>query len=219
LGFLVVTKASRSNIKEPAKGILLEDPISEDDSNKDTADPTFSPNPLDLQTSSTPSLRVEDHRRSKQDVSADRVKDGFHVFTWINAPEVSHNTSPAPPTVNVSQESPNIEGQELEEDLKEIDDFLRLKTNLNDRLTYRASPLSKRIAVYQLLANERKELTARNDTDVTNQNRRKRYETKVNILNAADLILRFFLPQSSESITAQKFWGALYRLLGVCISG
>jgi hypothetical protein len=218
LGFLVGTNASRSNIKEPAKGILLQDPISEEDSNKDAADPTFSPNTPDPQTSSTPSLRVEDHRRSKPDISADRVNDGFHVFTWINAPDGSRFSSPGPPAVNVNQGSPNVEDQELEEDLKEIDDFLRLKTNLNDRLTYRACPLSQRIAVYKLLAKERNELTTGNDTDITNQDRRKRYETKVDILNAAELILQFFLPPQSQSITAQKYWGALYRLLGVCIS-
>jgi hypothetical protein len=215
---LLGTNASRSNIKEPAKGILLQDPISEEDSNKDAADPTFSPNTPDPQTSSTPSLRVKDHRRSKPDVSADRVKNGFHIFNWINAPDGSGNASPAPPTVNVNQASPNVEGQELEEDLKEIDDFLRHKTNLNDRLTYRGCPLSQRIAVYKLLATERSELTTGNDIDITNQNRRKRYETKVDILNAAELILQFFLPPNSQSITEQKYWGALYRLLGVCIS-
>jgi len=216
--FIAGTKACRSNIKEPAKGILLQDPTSEEDSNNDAADPTFSPNTPDPQTSSTPSLRVRDHRRSKPDVAVDRVKDGFHVFSWINAPDGSRNTNPGPPTVSVNQESPNLEGQELDQDLKEIDDFLRYKTNLNDRLTYRASPLSQRIAVYKLLAAERNELITGNDTDITNQNRRKRYETKVDILNAAELILQFFLPPNSQSITAQKYWGALYRLLGVCIS-
>jgi hypothetical protein len=160
---------------------------------------------------------VKDHRRSKPDISGDRVKDEFHVFSWINAPDGSRNTSPAPPTVNVNQESPNAESREVDEDLKEIDDFLRLKTNLNDRLTYRACPLSQRIAVYKLLATERNELTTGNDTDITNQDRRKRYETKVDILNAAELIIQFFLPPNSQSITAQKYWGALYRLLGVCI--
>jgi hypothetical protein len=216
--FLVGTKASRSNIKEPAKGILLQDPISEEDPNKDAAGPTFSPNTPDPQTSSTPSLRVKDHRRSKPDVSGDGVKDEFHVFSWISVRDGSRNTSPAPPTVNVNQVPPTVEGQELDEDLKEIDDFLCLKTNLNDRLTYRACPLSQRIAVYKLLATERNELTTGNDTDIANQDRRKRYETKVDILNAAELILQFFLPPNSQSITAQKYWGALYRLLGVCIS-
>ena len=94
----------------------------------------------------------------------------------------------------------------------EIDDFLRHKTNLNDRLTYRASPLSQRIAVYKLLAAKRNELTTETDTDITNQNRRNRYETKVDILNVAELILQFFLLPNSQSITAQNSYSRRSRI-------
>jgi hypothetical protein len=139
-------------------------------------------------------------------------KDGFHIFTWSTPTDESRNTSPAPPAVNISQDSPNVEGPKLEEDQKEIDDFLRLKTNLNDRLAYRACPLSKRIELYKALAKERTELNSGTGTDQPDQNRRKRYETKVDILNAADSIFQFFLPSDLQSMTAQKYWGALYRL-------
>jgi len=205
-----LNKVCRPNTKEPAKGILHEDPISEEGSTKDTTDRTSDNS--DSKRSSRPSLRVRDQRRSKSDVSPHGNKDGFHIFTWSTPTDESRNTSPAPPAVNISQDSPNVEGPKLEDDQKEIDDFLRLKTNLNDRLAYRACPLSKRIELYKALAKERTELSSGTGTDQPDQNRRKRYETKVDILNAADSIFQFFLPSDLQSMTAQKYWGALYRL-------
>ena len=209
-----MTKVNRPVIKEPAKGILLEDPISEEGSTKGTTD--ASSETSDARPASRPSLRVKDHRRSKPDIAPLANKEGFHIFIWSTPADEIRNASPTPPAVNISQDSPNVETPKPEDDQKEIDDFLRLKTNLNDRLAYRACPLSKRLELYKVLAKERTELSAGTGTEQPDQNRRKRYETKVDILNAADSILQFFLPADSESMTAQKFWGALLRLWEVC---
>ena len=198
------------------KGILLEDPISEG-STTGVSDTTILPKSTDPQASSTPSLQVKDHRRPKtsSNRSSDRVKEGFHAFAWLNAYNESYSASPDPPTVSESYISPAVENKKLDEDLKEIDDFLGHKTNLNDRLTYKDCPSRNRTELYRLLSKERKEVTAGNDT---NQTQRKRYETKVDILNAAESLFQFFLPSNYQGPTVQKYWGALYRLLEACVS-
>ena len=209
-------------MKEPARGILLDDPTAGEDSTKAASESTISAETTAAETtdrkpSSIPSLKVKDGRRSggKSSSSIETVKEEFHVFTWMSASDETHNTSPPPQMVDTSQVSPNAESPQIEVDLKEIDDFLCQKTNLHDRLTYRACPRSRKIDLYRILKQARNELIAENNADIAAKNRRKSYENKVDILNAAGLIIRFFLPAEWEDITVQKYWGALYRLLGV----
>jgi len=44
---------------------------------------------------------------------------------------------------------------------------------------------------------------------------RQTYETKVEVVNAAELLFQFFLPSRFEGPTVGKYWGALDRVLKV----
>lgn len=102
--------------------------------------------------------------------------------------------------------------QLLEEDLGEIDRFLTRRTSLADQLSYRACPRATRQGVYDTLAKDTASIT---DAFWKDDKVRKTYETKVELVNAADLLFRFFLPSRFKGPTVGKYWGALDRVLKV----
>jgi hypothetical protein len=140
-------------------------------------------------------------------LSSETANCSFRVFTWLNK---SFESSRGGVTII----SPETQFSEILQDLTEIDDFLEHKTDLNQKLTYRGCPSKSREEVYRLIAEDRRTIT---DAGVTEyeQTRRKQYETKVDIVNAAESLFQFFLPPNLKGPTVDKFWGALYRLLEV----
>jgi hypothetical protein len=132
----------------------------------------------------------------------------FHVFTWLSASKSNHGTK-----------IPIVNGAQLEDDLKEIDYFLRRKISLSERLAYRNCPGTPHSMVFSLLEEEVRAMAASMLKDAKKEERKgKMFERRVDIFNAAEAIFRFFLPLASEDPIALKFWGAIYRLLLVSVS-
>jgi hypothetical protein len=209
---------SRSTVKEPAKGILLEDPISEEGSSEEVPQGKAQAS-TETQAASghtNPHLQVEGNKMRKSGPSLNLVKEQFHVFTWLNAFNDAQGSGTTSSVVGARYMSPSTRSLELEEDLKEIDTFLNQKTSLTDRLTYRRCPFQQRTELYKLLTKEGKDITAMNDST---QTQRELYENKVDILNAADLFFQFFLPASFQGPTVGKYWGSLFQLLEVRVLG
>ncbi|RFU26987.1 hypothetical protein B7463_g9343, partial [Scytalidium lignicola] len=211
LSQLMSARVGLSTAKEPPKGILLEDPTLEAGESKDTAEPTVSLKDPDSQPASNPSLGVNDIKRPKttSKQSSRGPKEEFHIFSSLNGNN-RYIASLDPPSMTINSGSPDMDTEELCEDLKEIDEFLTNKTNLNDRLVYKNCPTRDRIELYKFLSKQRKEVTEGKDID---RGLQKRYETMVDILNAAELLFKLFLPPGFQGPTVGKYWGALYRLL------
>lgn len=184
---------SSSVSKDVVQGILLEDPIGEEDLTKDPTEPTNISQDADTQATVAPSLQPPDFKRraAKAERSPDRAKAGFHVFTWLNPGDESDNLGPS---MTVNYVLPDFENRKgLEDDLKEVDIYLSQETNLKDRLMYKCCHSKDRIELYKLLAQERKEATS---GEGTNQNQLRSYETMVDILNAAELLFNSFCLQN-----------------------
>lgn len=166
------------------------------------------------------------HHSAKQPSSKekDSLSNEFHFFTWLN--ESQPITWPTPQMSNLkddfeagglgSNRSFSVDEESLKADLKEIGRSLKHRTSFEDRLIYKECPQCTRREVYDLLQKDEKEVTALGDKDPS---RRKIFEGKVELLNKAEALFQFFLPSRLESPpTAEKFWGALHRLLDVSVS-
>jgi hypothetical protein len=153
--------------------------------------------------------------------------DDFHVFTWLNmhkstvgsaheSTSTSSNRSAGINSVGTNANSTlvlKINDQGLKEDLEEANDFLRRRTNLKERISYRECPERTRQEIYDLLETERKDVVKSSEKD----QRLQRYENVVDIVNAAESTFLFFLPSRYHGPTVGKFWGAVYSLLVVRI--
>ncbi|KAI9053978.1 hypothetical protein LZ554_002922 [Drepanopeziza brunnea f. sp. 'monogermtubi'] len=184
---------------EPTRGILSEDPTSGGSVHKEPSAPS-------------PSLKPKDHQRHKNRLnnSTERSKEEFHVFTWMNSNNEMHNVSPGITATNVDYILPGFERQGLEDDLKEMDEYLSTEINLSHRLIYNAAPSKTRVELYELLSSMRKEAVS-DERSTTPQI--KVYEAMVDVVNAAEVLFRFFLPSNYEGTMVKKYWGAMYRLL------
>jgi hypothetical protein len=208
----------RYTVKEPMKGILVEDPISEEGSSEGFPPETTKSQakPQASSSNSSSNLQVKDPKKKKSSRSPEVSKNDFHVFIWLNEYSDGNNSSTTSPIGGMMPMPSPIKTQDLEDDLEEIDTFLSQKTSLNDRITYRSCPFQKRNEVYRLLSKERRDITAATDSS---QDQREMYENKVDILNAVDLIFQFFFPPKFQGPTVGKYWGAVFQLLKVCVTG
>ncbi|EKD16183.1 Mg2+ transporter [Drepanopeziza brunnea f. sp. 'multigermtubi' MB_m1] len=190
---------------EPTRGTLLEDPTSEESAHKERSAPS-------------PSLKPKDHQRHKNrhKNSSERSKEEFHVFTWMNSNNEMHNVSPGITATNVDYILSGFESQGLEDDLKEMDEYLSTEINLSHRLIYNAAPSKTRVELYELLSSMRKEAVS-DERSTTPQI--KVYEAVVDVVNAAEVLFRFFLPSNYEGTMVNKYWGAVYQLLKLSQSG
>ncbi|CZR57820.1 uncharacterized protein PAC_07709 [Phialocephala subalpina] len=74
------------------RGTFMGGQASEENPNQDPNNSTRPSEASDLQNPSNPSLRPMDHRRRNKSTkeSSDRIKEEFHVFTWLNASNGIH---------------------------------------------------------------------------------------------------------------------------------
>lgn len=151
----------------------------------------------------------------------DHLDHSFHVFVWLNLCDnnVATNEQVEEPRKSTVRPDKTDSGglqrpveQLLEADLGEIDRFLTRRTSLTDRLSYRACPRVSRQEVYDMLTRHRTNIT---DATGKDHKLRETYEKEVEVVNAAELLFRFFLPSCFEGPTVEKYWGALDRLLKV----
>ncbi|KAF2402447.1 hypothetical protein EJ06DRAFT_339993 [Trichodelitschia bisporula] len=138
----------------------------------------------------------------------------FQVFTWINTyPSSSEEPDEidAPASTSNSLALPTaINDDAFKADLRDIDQYLRYRTKLSDRLVYNACPLKTRAAVYERLSAENETVSGAKDEK---DEAAIFHATKVCLFNVTGAMFEFFLPFDVEAPTVQKFWGAVYQLL------
>ncbi|KAK6583556.1 hypothetical protein PZA11_003286 [Diplocarpon coronariae] len=196
---------------ESVRGVLSEDPILEQSTEKGVEEPASNSKAPDPATRSSPLLRPKDHEknRKKRRGSSEQHKEQFHVFTWINSKNATHSVSPGITATNVDYILPGFEPQGLEDDLTEIDNYLSTEIHLSHRLIYDSCPVKTRVELYQVLSLERK--AALEEKGGTLEIRA--YEAIVDVANAAERLFQFFLPSDFQGPTVRKYWGGIYRLV------
>lgn len=152
-----------------------------------------------------------------------RVDNSFHVFTWLNE---------LPPTLGSTEKSaselddgqPNFDEKGIEADLLESESFLE-QMKFEQRPTFDEIPQRTRREVYNMLKSYKQRLLqveeAAGESEIHQEIRkfgnptRAIFEAKVEILNKAETLFRFFLPSHYEAPTVGKFWGGLCHLFEV----
>jgi hypothetical protein len=155
---------------------------------------------------------------------AEKLGSDFHVFTWLNEAQITtwpttnlmsgaSSLNPEIGTGDRNAERPFILDElSLQEDLNEIDRFLKRQTSFEERLTYEECIEHARGDIYAMLKKEEESIAALKEKD---SQRTRIFEDKIEIVNKAETLFRLFIPSHSEGRTIGKFWGALYRLLVV----
>ena len=171
----------------------------------------------------------------------DNIFGGFYVFAWLN----SHPTATLSPPLfasplertqssrNRSSSSPNgaredpptpkanpeiqwrVDEQDIRDDLREVDDFLKSRSSVSDRIVYQECALGTRDAIVEQLTRVKTKLMS---AEKVNPEKLKILGTKEAIAAAADQIFQFFLPIKFDGPTVQKYWGAIDSLILVTIS-
>ncbi|PQE03562.1 Mg2+ transporter protein [Rutstroemia sp. NJR-2017a BVV2] len=100
----------------------------------------------------------------------------------------------------------------LEDHMEKVEDFLIHRTSFTDSRAYKSCSSLLRTDVHSMLENEGKELL---NSDTPTE-KLKVHEDIIDIFNTADSLFQFFLPMTSKTPTAMKFWGAVHRI--VCVS-
>lgn len=142
------------------------------------------------------------HTGLASDGLAKRATEKFHVFTWIETVQVQAGTSAA-----------NVKLDALTQQLQEVENFLITSTKFSDKRAYEGVREEKRVSSCQYL--EKVGLRMENKKGQPRPLRRKQYEERIDIFNAADIIFRFFLPLGYDGPTVKKFWGAVRILVQV----
>ncbi|EDN99944.1 hypothetical protein SS1G_02802 [Sclerotinia sclerotiorum 1980 UF-70] len=134
------------------------------------------------------------------------VSHEFHVFNWMNTQIEMPTSAKTPKDSTASNLVAGVNEILLHDDLKEIDDYLMQKTNISERLTYRACPSHTRKQFYDILHEVESKIQA-------DQSLRATYELQVELANAADTLFEFFLPPQESGPTTEKYWGPLYEII------
>lgn len=183
----------------------------EDESLQESPDASSVPAPGN-QPGPAPSLQPMDLRTPKKSRTTpmNQFKEEFHVFAWLNSRNGSQHHSLDASAVNVNYLLSGFESQGVQDDLAEIDNYLTKETTLNHRLIYNRAPgLENRADIYRRLSE------LKPDAESTEEHIIARYETSAGIVNAAELLYRFFLPSDYQAPTIAKFWGTFARLFRV----
>jgi hypothetical protein len=132
-------------------------------------------------------------------VTSEWQDDNFNVFAWFRSSAASREAS----------------GQGHAEfaraQLQDMDDFLQNEVNRPDRRAYQACPQATRLECLAYL--EQHPVPASGNARL-----RRGFEDRVDVYNAAEMILRFFLPLDATGPTIGKFWGAVRRIVEVRVS-
>lgn len=134
--------------------------------------------------------------------SKDEADDKFHVFSWLEA---------VPATAG--DRNSQIQAESLQTQLQEVEDYLKSSTSFSDKRAYQDCQRATRISCFEYLTDQ---------GDATEQFKRRPkvrrdYEDRIDILNAAEVVYRFFLPLEFDGPTVRKFWGAINLLIQVSL--
>ncbi|PQE19705.1 mg2+ transporter protein [Rutstroemia sp. NJR-2017a BVV2] len=109
----------------------------------------------------------------------------------------------------VAQPNNSIDEVMLEDHMEKVEDFLIHRTSFTDSRAYKSCSSLLRTDVHSMLENEGKELL---NSDTPTE-KLKVHEDIIDIFNTADSLFQFFLPMTSKTPTAMKFWGAVHRIV------
>jgi hypothetical protein len=127
---------------------------------------------------------------------SDPQDDEFHVFSWRESVTATGNPS--------SQE----QAESLQMQLQELEEFLSTETNRFDQQAYHNCPEATHLTALTYLEEQAAAVKK-------NSQLKREFEDRVDVLNAAEIVFRFFLPLESGGPTVAKFWGAINRLVQV----
>ena len=170
----------------------------------------------------------------------DNIYGGFYVFAWLNSHPTTmlspplfcsplersqssrHRSSSNPSGVREDPPAPKptpeiqwrVEEQDIKDDLKEVDDFLKNRSNVGDRIVYQECALGSRDSIVEQLTRVKTKLMS---AEKVNPEKLKILGTKEAIAAAAVQIFQFFLPITFEGPTVQKYWGAIESIILVTI--
>ncbi|KAB5551293.1 hypothetical protein GE09DRAFT_168424 [Coniochaeta sp. 2T2.1] len=176
----------------PARGVLkslVKDDDEDNDKTKGTAEEERKP-----KSSLKPPNKGKEPAKPKSPPVPEPEEDRFHIFSWLE--------SFTPTGEAASQE----QAESLRQQLQEMEDFLNKDTSRPDRQVYQSCFESTREACLKYL--EQQAAMAKK-----NSSQKRYFENRVDVLNAAEIVFRFFLPLQSDGPTVTKFWGAIYRLV------
>lgn len=171
---------------------------------------------------------------------SDDIFDGFHVFAWLNShPKAmlspppltsplersqsrnrsssthsNHSDDPATPRA-APEIQWSVEEDDINDDLREVDEFLKNRSSVGDRVIYQECALGSRGSIIEQLTRVKTKLMT---AEKTNPEKLKILGVKEAIAAAADQVFQFFLPITFDGPTVQKFWGAIDSLILVGIS-
>ena len=103
--------------------------------------------------------------------------------------------------------------------MEEVHEYLVNKISFSDKKAYQDGQESLRAESFEYLEEQGKVIA----TGKTKSQRKHEYEEHIDILNAADIVFRCFLPITYDGPTTAKFWGAIRssvqvrKLLGLAI--
>jgi hypothetical protein len=147
--------------------------------------------PTDQQKSS-PSENTQAPKESNQNAEVTSIS----ILTWLDG---------------VAQPNNSIDEAALEDHMEKVEDFLIHRTSFSDSKAYKACSSLLQIDVQSTIENEGKVLL---DSDTPSE-KLKAHEDLIDIFNTADSLFQFFLPMTSKTPTAMKFWGAVHRIVRV----
>lgn len=183
----------RAAPQAPARGVLKS--LVNDDTaceSKDNADGSE----MKPKDNLKPPDKGKQNATSKSPTISSPEDDKFHVFSWLESFTASGQLS--------SQE----QAESLRMQLQEIEDFLSNETNRLDRQAYKNCPEATHLAALTYL--EEQAATVKRNSHL-----KRDFEDRVDVLNAAEIVFRFFLPLESEGPTVRKYWGAIHRIVQV----
>lgn len=139
---------------------------------------------------------------TKTKISQPLPSSSFALFTCLDDVSLAQNDT--------------IDEAKLEERLHEIETILLHETSVSDQRAYKRCLSASRLSIYHMLKQE--------ELEIVHPERRIRssnpqdYEIRADIFNLADIIFKFFLPGTTETPMAFKFWGAVKNQVKVCSS-
>ncbi len=144
----------------------------------------------------TPQPRVE----LEAQTLPSEANETFHVFTWLAHVQVFSSN-------RVSL----VDSDALRKQMEEVDNYLKNETGFSDKKAYRDCKESTRASSFEYLEEQGKAIETANKK----ARGKHEYEERIDILNAADVVLRLFLPVAYDGPTTAKYWGAIRSLVEV----
>ncbi|CCC06689.1 hypothetical protein SMACR_00715 [Sordaria macrospora] len=181
--------------------------------------------PIEPQSQQTEATETDEPKNSKATSSKkETVDDKARRTKDLRPPTPKSTTTPSSP--KASEQHPtssfalftclddvplstekSIDEAKLDERLNEIETILLHETSVSDQRAYKRCPTSNRLSIYHMLQKEELEIV-HPEKRIRSSNPQD-YEIRADIFNLADMIFRFFLPVTTETPMASKFWGAV----------